>query len=303
MKDDRDPEGSSKKKSGSLAPTNAAPQRELKSVRLALLAAALFGILAIGHHYYRSLPEPRYWLPKSANDWAAWGTCIGAVFTGTALFLTGLQIRNQVRASADDAAERDRNRLAAAKQVQWRVSVETHQSAVQGTLEGEEAAVWCPATEVKATSHLPSTREVTGLAINFPSTLAVGPYGHTDEFVAARNNGDTIVSNPTCTWLSRERTMRTIGSSNYQYWPMQTSSPAVSPQWFNHLRRRHSPWGVPRGRVLDHQAFDRPVSDVHRRQWQQVQPVSRQHADPGHLTRHGSIKTTKWILRRTQSSR
>lgn len=213
-----------------MPPRTPPTKRELKSLWLALLSsAALFGIVAIGYHYYHSLPEPRYWLPKSADDWAAWGTCVGAVFTGTALMFTGFQIRNQVRASEDDAAERERNRLAAAKQVQWRVSVETHQRAVQGTLEDEEAAVWAPATEVNATIHLPSTRGVTGLAISFPSTVAIGPHEHTNEYQDARHNGGAIVSNPTCTWLSRERTMRTIGPSNYQYWPMQTSSPAVSP--------------------------------------------------------------------------
>lgn len=204
------------------------PQKALWRA-LASGIVAMIGVVLIGRHYYFSLPEPRYWLPKSADDWAAWGTCIGSIFTGTALLFTGFQIRNQVRAGAEDSAERERSRLAAAKQVQWRVSVETYPTAVQGTLEDEEAAVLAPASEVKATIHLPATRGVTGLAISFPSTLAIAPYELTNAYVEARNNGCAIASNPTCIWLSRERAMRTIGPSNYQHWPLQKSYPVASP--------------------------------------------------------------------------
>ena len=50
--------------------------------RLILLLSVGFAAVAVlGLWRWISLPSPKYFLPLSAADWAAWGTCFGAVGT------------------------------------------------------------------------------------------------------------------------------------------------------------------------------------------------------------------------------
>lgn len=100
--------------------------RQGRWVPVALLGVYVFSMAAI--FYYITLPEPRYIRPHTADDWAAWGTWLGAGFTGGALIFAGRQFRAQsqaLSAELENASEERRARrdarFALAKQVKLEV--------------------------------------------------------------------------------------------------------------------------------------------------------------------------------------
>lgn len=82
----------------------ASPKKRWK----AWVASGFVLIIVFGVWRFFTLPEPRYVLPRYAADWAAWGTCIGAVGTILVVMYAAGQLQQSVRTSAQEAENQRR---------------------------------------------------------------------------------------------------------------------------------------------------------------------------------------------------
>lgn len=150
--------------------------------RWLLATAGVVLITGLGAIYYGHLPEPKHVLPRSAEDWSAWGTWAGAAFTGGALIFAGRQFSTQTRALSlevnEQRAARKREslrRLAFGKQALIATNSshddEILSASVPGTDSGGELNSFTPGYVCEATWVAPPGGLVVDLRLHFGGPL------------------------------------------------------------------------------------------------------------------------------------
>lgn len=70
------------------------------------LSAGVLGVVIFGLLRWFTLPTPRYFWPKGAEDWSAWGTCLGAVGTILAVVYAARTLKSTSEAQLDERRDR-----------------------------------------------------------------------------------------------------------------------------------------------------------------------------------------------------
>lgn len=90
---------------------NQSPARISRSVKI-VLASMLVGVVAAGIARWNFLPaSSRYFLPASADDWAAWGTWAGAFGSIGAVFFASQSIKHAIEAQRGTERELKKDRV------------------------------------------------------------------------------------------------------------------------------------------------------------------------------------------------
>lgn len=89
-----------------MAPGAQQPQRRTTVKWIAGISAALVILVLILLVRWHTLPTPKYVWPRSADDWSAWGTIIGAVGTIAAVVYAAQTLKTSSAAQTKEARDR-----------------------------------------------------------------------------------------------------------------------------------------------------------------------------------------------------
>lgn len=74
--------------------------------RIVQLIAILAVVAALGFLRWNTLPTPKYFWPTRAEDWSAWGTCLGAIGTIVAVVYAARTLQSTSKAQLEEREDR-----------------------------------------------------------------------------------------------------------------------------------------------------------------------------------------------------
>lgn len=157
------------------------------------LGVAVIVIFGMALAQYLRLPQPRHIWPRSADEWTAWGTWLGSLFTGGALLFTGSQFRRQsselqaqAKTLGDEREAAKQRRLALAQAFIWRVESQPlvlPSAQLCAVPPGNGPADWKLVSGLRITVQVtaPASRPVSNLQVHLPSSIFCAPVPSTNE--------------------------------------------------------------------------------------------------------------------------